>query len=80
MFLMKPHYHSVGLLDIHMVSDSHSLSESPRKNGHETLTSGLEEKVPVVNWSQLTRYDYKENSVTTRKQQKFALPLSGEFD
>ena len=50
------------------------------KNGHQTLTSGFEEKVPVVNWSQLTRSDNKENSVTTRKQQKFALPLPGIFD
>ena len=62
MFLMKSHYHSLGLLElhqcwcewegiskkssietieIHMVSDSHSMSESQRNNGHETLTSWL---------------------------------------
>ena len=50
-----------------MVSDSHSLSESHRNNGHKPLTSELEEKVPVVNWSELTRYDNKENSLTTGK-------------
>ena len=64
MFLMKPHYHSVGLLELHqcqcelegisnkilygdnrnshgLCSESHSLSESQRNTGRETLTSGL---------------------------------------
>ena len=62
MFLMKPHYHSVGLLElhqcrcgwkgiskkssietteIHMVSDSHSLSQSQSNAGCKTLTFGL---------------------------------------
>ena len=43
-----------------MVCDSYSLSESHRNNGHKPLTSGLEEKVPVVNLSELTSYDNKE--------------------
>ena len=32
---------SIKTLEIHMVSDSHSLSESQRNTGCETLTSGL---------------------------------------
>ena len=43
-----------------MVSDLHALSESQMNTGSESLISGLEKEFPLVNWSELTRYNYKQ--------------------